>query len=263
MVVVKSTSKKSEKIEKAVKSTKAGLGSEKNIKNTTSPQSSPQLRRGGENLDTVVYSQEGQEVSNISLPSEIFGLKVNSDLVSQAVRAQMANSRDSIAHAKDRSEVRGGGKKPWKQKGTGRARHASIRSPLWAGGGVTFGPRKERNFSLSINKKMKRRALLMVLSGKTSDGELIVLEDLKLAQAKTKDMAAVIGKVSAGAKKELNRGAMIILPQLDEAIVRAARNLAKVSTIGVGSLNIIDLLSVKYLVMPKAAIEKIKAIYQR
>jgi len=92
---------------------------------------------------------------------------------------------------------------------------------------------------------------------------LIVLEDLKLAQAKTKDMAAVIGKVSAGAKKELNRGAMIILPQLDEAIVRAARNLAKVSTIGVGSLNIIDLLSVKYLVMPKAAIEKIKAIYQR
>ena len=212
-------------------------------------------------LDVAVYNQDGKGVSNISLPSEIFGLKVNSDLISQAVRAQLANSRDSIAHAKDRSEVRGGGKKPWKQKGTGRARHASIRSPLWAGGGVTFGPRKQRNFSLNINKKMKRQALLMVLSGKASDGELIILEDLKIAQGKTKEMASIIDKIAGGAKKELNRGAVIILPQKDEAILRAARNLAKISTIGVGSLNIVDLLSVKYLVMPKDTIKKIEEMF--
>lgn len=221
------------------------------------------VKKESVDLDVAVYNQDGQEVSNISLPSEIFGLKVNSDLVSQAVRTQMANSRDSVAHAKDRSEVRGGGKKPWKQKGTGRARHASIRSPLWAGGGTTFGPRKQRNFSLNINKKMKRQALLMVLSGKAQDGELIVLEDLKLTQPKTKEMAAIIGKVAAGAKKELNKGTMIILPAKDEIAVRAARNLSRISTIGINSLNVVDLLSVKYLLMSRAAVEKIKTVYQK
>lgn len=214
-------------------------------------------------LTMAVFDQNGQTASNINLPLEIFGLKVNSDLVAQAVRAQLANSRDSIAHSKDRSEVRGGGKKPWKQKGTGRARHASIRSPLWPGGGVTFGPRKERNFSLNINKKMKRQALLMVLSGKAQDGEIVILEDLKLTQPKTKEMAIMLKQVAAGAKKELNRGALIVLPEKDEAVFRATRNLSKVSTIGINSLNVVDLLSIKYLLMPKAAVEKIESIYQK
>ena len=212
-------------------------------------------------LNMVIYNQEGKETGEMALPKEIFGLKANADLLAQAVRAQMANNRFSIAHAKDRSEVRGGGKKPWKQKGTGRARHASIRSPLWAGGGVTFGPRKERNFSVRINKKMKRQALLMVLSGKAKDGEIVILEDLKLTQPKTKEIATVIKNVAVGAKKELDRGAIIILPEKNEAVIRATRNLAKISTLGINSLNIVDLLSVKYLVMPKAAVEKIKEIF--
>lgn len=260
MAVVKKTNKKVVKIEKAVKNVPAGLGSEKII----SPNPSPSKGEGKiQNLNIPVFDQDGKEAGKIILPKEIFGLKINSDLIAQAVRAQMANSRDSVAHAKDRSEVRGGGKKPWKQKGTGRARHASIRSPLWAGGGVTFGPRKQRNFSLAINKKMKRQALLMVLSGKAQDGELVILEDLKLAQPKTKEMAGIIKQVSAGAKKELNKGAMIILPQKDEAIWRSTRNLSKISTIGLGSLNVVDLLSVKYLVISKAAVEKISQIYKK
>lgn len=215
----------------------------------------------GSALAAVVYSQDGREVSNLSLPSEIFGLKVNPDLIAQAVRAQMANTRDSVAHAKDRSEVRGGGKKPWKQKGTGRARHASIRSPLWAGGGVTFGPRKERNFSLKINKKMKKQALLMALSGKVRDGEVVVLDDLKLKQPKTREMALIVRDIASGAKKELTRGALIVLPTKEEALIRATRNLPRISTIGVNSLNIVDLLSVKYILLPKAAIEKIREIF--
>jgi len=223
---------------------------------------SPPFTKEGADLNTQVYNQDGQEAGKIELPKEIFGVKINPDLVAQAVRTQLANSRKSIAHAKDRSEVRGGGKKPWKQKGTGRARHASIRSPLWSGGGVTFGPRKERNFSLNINKKMKRQAMLMVLSGKARDGELIILDDLKLAQAKTKEMAKIVKSLKFKVKSDLDRGALLVLPQKDEAILRAARNLPKVTTIGVGSLNVMDLLSIKYLVMPKAAVEKIRQIYR-
>ncbi|HRY52339.1 MAG TPA: 50S ribosomal protein L4 [Candidatus Portnoybacteria bacterium] len=232
------------------------------VKKTVKAKAPVESVKSGSVLDLAVFDQAGKEVSKISLPKEVFGLKVNADLVSQTVTAQMANSRESIAHSKDRSEVRGGGKKPWKQKGTGRARHASIRSPLWAGGGATFGPRKERNFSLSINKKMKRQALKMVLSGKASDGEIIILESLKLAQPKTREMAVIINKLASGAKKELNRGVMIILSQKDEAVLRAARNLPKVAMIGVGSLNVVDLLSTKYLVISSEAVEKIKAMYQ-
>ncbi|MBU3901094.1 50S ribosomal protein L4 [Patescibacteria group bacterium] len=267
MMVVKSTTKKVVKAEKAVKNTPAGLGPQKNPPQPSlkggSNAGSPPLGGVRGDLQVSVYNQDGKEAGQIVLPKEIFGLKINSDLVAQAVRAQMANSRDSIAHSKDRSEVRGGGKKPWRQKGTGRARHASIRSPLWAGGGVTFGPRKEKNFSLNINKKMKRQALLMVLSGKVRDGEIIVLEELKLAQPKTKEMVQIVKSLKSKVKNDLDRGVMIVMPEKDETLMRAARNLPKVSTIGVGSLNIVDLLSVKYLVMPKAAIEKIRETFKK
>lgn len=273
MMVVKSKTKK------VVSSKKAGSNPSTTPPVGGSAQGVVRLRANSEGKESVgleltVHSQDGKETGKISLPTEIFGLKVNSDLVAQAVRAQMANSRQHIAHAKDRSEVRGGGKKPWKQKGTGRARHASIRSPLWAGGGVTFGPRKEKNFSLNINKKMKRQALLMVLSGKARDNELIVLDDLKLNQPKTKAMAQVMKNLTlrlvpakagtrSGNKFFFGQSAMIVLAKNDEAVVRATRNLPKVSTIGVDSLNVVDLLSVKYLLMPKAAIERIKEIFSR
>ncbi|PIV38466.1 MAG: 50S ribosomal protein L4 [Candidatus Portnoybacteria bacterium CG02_land_8_20_14_3_00_45_8] len=212
-------------------------------------------------LDMAVYGQDGKEVGKVNLPAEIFGLKLKPEVVRQAVQAQLANTRQTTAHAKDRSEVRGGGKRPWRQKGTGRARHASIRSPLWVGGGVTFGPRKEKNFARKINKKMKRQALLMVLSGKAKDKEIVLLDDLKLAEAKTKTMAEIIKQVAKGAKQNLQRGTLVVSPQNDQAVVRAARNIPKINTIGAQSLNIMDLMSVKYLLMPKAAIEVIKQIY--
>lgn len=217
----------------------------------------------GVNLDMAVYGQDGKEVGKMNLPAEIFGLTVKSEVVRQAVQAQLANTRQSIAHAKDRSEVRGGGKKPWRQKGTGRARHSSIRSPLWTGGGVTFGPRSEKNFARKINKKMKRQALLMVLSGKARDNEIVLLDDLKLAEAKTKVMAEIINKVAEGAKQNLKKGTLVVLSQNDQAIVRSTRNIPKIKTIGAKSLNIMDLMSVKYLLMPKAAIEVIKETYAR
>ena len=263
MAVVKSKAKKTVKEEKILPNppfTKEGV---KDVKITSSSPSPSKGEGKILSLEAKVYSQDGEEAGKIVLPKEIFGVKINSDLIAQSLRAQAANSRDSIAHAKDRSEVRGGGKKPWKQKGTGRARHASIRSPLWAGGGVTFGPRKERNFSVKINRKMKRQALLMALSGKIRDGELVILENLELAQPKTKEMAAIISKVAAGAAKELNKGTMIILSKKDERVIRAAKNLPKISTMGVASLNIMDLLSTKYLVMPKDAVEKISQIYKK
>jgi len=282
MTPVKRTTKKSETNEKAVKNIPVGLGTKKNPPRPSlkggSNAGSPPLGGVRGDLQISVYNQDGQEVSKISLPTEIFGLKINSDLIAQAVRAQLANSRENIAHTKDRSEVRGGGKKPWKQKGTGRARHASIRSPLWAGGGVTFGPRKEKNFSVKINKKMKRQALLMALSGKLRDGELIILSDLKLAQGKTKEMAEVMknifGALALAREKSPTKvgapvgapvgtsSAMIVLAKNDEAVIRATRNLPKVSTIGVGSLNIVDLLSVKYLVMTKGVVDEMKRIFK-
>jgi large subunit ribosomal protein L4 len=214
------------------------------------------------NLELAVFDQEGQEVEKINLPPEIFGLKINKGLIKQAVEAQMSQSRIPYAHAKDRSEVSGGGKKPWRQKGTGRARHGSIRSPIWKGGGVTHGPRKEKNYVKKINKQMRRLALLMVLSGKARDNEILVLNDLKIDEPKTKLMANVVKKLNK-VKSDLEKGALIAMAQKDEKIIRATRNIPKIDTIGVGSLNVVDLLSYKYLLMTKESIDVIKKTYQK
>ena len=136
-------------------------------------------------MKTDLYNQAGEIINQVELPDQVFGLKINSDLLYQAVMAQLGNSRQVLAHTKGRSEVRGGGKKPWRQKGTGRARHGSIRSPIWKGGGVTFGPTKERNFSKTINKKMKRKALFMALSSKVTDQQLMVFDHLSIEKPKT------------------------------------------------------------------------------
>jgi len=143
-------------------------------------------------MKVSVYDQQGKEIGTTLLPKEIFDVKLNPDLVHQVATSQMANRRQVIAHTKDRGEVRGGGKKPWRQKGTGRARHGSIRSPLWKGGGVTFGPTKERNFKKIIPKKMKRKALFMVLSAKAKENLLIILDTLKLPLPKTKVISQIL-----------------------------------------------------------------------
>ena len=203
-----------------------------------------------------VYNQQGKEIGQTLLPKEIFDVKLNSDLVHQIVVSQMANRRKVIAHTKDRGEVRGGGRKPWRQKGTGRARAGSISSPLWRGGGVTFGPTKERVFKKIIPKKMRRKALFMVLSEKAKNNLLILLDKLKIEQPKTKLIVEILKKLPGEGKSSL-----IALSQLDKNLILAARNLPKIRTIQAKDLNCLDLLSFKYLIMPKEAIRIIKETF--
>jgi len=212
-------------------------------------------------LKEIVYNQEGEEVGKVNLPADVFGLEINQDLICQAVNAQRANARESIAHTKDRSEVSGGGKKPWRQKGTGRARHGSNRSPIWKGGGVTFGPTNERVFTQKINKKMKQKSLLMALSSKVKDEEIILLDKLDLTEAKTKKMAEILNKLKNGAKKDIDKGVLIVLPTVDQKIITASRNLPKIKTIQADSLNIYDILNYHYLLMPKKSIKVIQEFY--
>ena len=209
-----------------------------------------------------VYNQNGEETGTALLPKEIFDVKMNPDLVYQVVVSQMANRRKVLAHTKNRGEVKGGGKKPWRQKGTGRARHASIRSPLWRHGGITFGPTKEKVFKKQIPKKMKRLALFMVLSEKVKNNLLILLDKLKIEQSKTKLMAQIIENLKSTPHQNLVGGKkgsiLIVLPELDKNIILAARNLPDVKTIQAKDLNCLDLLSLKYLIMPKEAVKVIR-----
>jgi large subunit ribosomal protein L4 len=203
-----------------------------------------------------VYNQKGEEIETMALPKEIFEVEINPDLIHQVFLSQQANKRRIIADTKDRSEVRGGGKKPWRQKGTGRARHGSIRSPIWIGGGVTFGPTTDKVFKKRIPKKMRRKALFMVLSSKARDNELIILDNLKTEKPKTKMMADVFKRLSLDKEKKL-----IALPSSDINLYKSLRNLDLTKVIIAKDLNVIDLLSFKYLVMPKDSIKKIEETF--
>lgn len=207
------------------------------------------------------YNQLGEEVGQTRLPSEIFGVKMDSDLIHQIAVSQASNRRRVIAHAKDRSEVSGGGKKPWRQKGTGRARHGSIRSPLWYHGGVTFGPTKERNFKKEIPQKMKRLALFMVLSEKAKNDLLILLDELKIEKAKTKLVVKIIENLKSKIENFKNSNCLIILPKMEKTLILAARNTPNIKTIQAKDLNVLDLLSFKYLITPKESVAVIKETF--
>jgi len=214
----------------------------------------------------TVYNQQGKRISETLLPKEIFEVKINPDLIHQVAVSQMANRRRVIAHTKTRAEVRGGGRKPWRQKGTGRARASSIRSPIWRGGGITFGPTKARVFKKKIPKKMRRKALLMVLSAKAKEKMLIVLNSLKIEKPKTKLMVNILDKLPlprphAWRQGEKKASSLLILPQKDEIIIRASRNISEVQTLEARNLNVLDLLSFKYLLIPKEAIKVIKETF--
>ncbi len=204
-------------------------------------------------MKVPVYNQKGEKISEALLPKEIFDIKMNSDLVHQVVLVQTANRRQKTAKTKDRSEVRGGGRKPWRQKGTGRARVGSTRSPIWRGGGVTFGPRTEKVFKKKIPKKMRRKALFMVLSAKAKENLLLVLDNLKIEKPKTKSMAKILNKLF------LKKGSgLVILPEMNKNIIKSTKNIPKVRAIQAKDLNVLDLLSYKYVMIPKEAIKKIK-----
>lgn len=199
-----------------------------------------------------VYNLEGKQVGDVNLDDRVFGVKVNEKVVHQAVVTQEANARVRLAEAKTRSEVRGGGAKPWRQKGTGRARAGSNRSPLWAGGGVTFGPGAERNFSKKINKKAKNKALRMVLSDKAASGRVVVMETLALPEGKTKKLSVVLEKLPVDGKT-----ALLSAGKKDENLVKASANLPKILLAAADSLNVRDLLRCEYLVIDKPGLEEL------
>ncbi|MFA6909086.1 MAG: 50S ribosomal protein L4 [Patescibacteria group bacterium] len=205
----------------------------------------------------AVYNNEGSKVSEVKLREDIFDVKVNPSLIQQAVVTQQANSRHPFAHTKTRGEVRGGGRKPWAQKGTGRARHGSIRSPIWKGGGVAFGPRKTRNYTKQINAKAKRKALFMVLSEKVRDNEFVVIDQLKFEKPKTKDIVGLMKKLP------VKKNVLLILPVNQPMIYKSARNLPSTQVILADSLNVVDVLRAHTLVMPQSAVEVIEKTYRR
>lgn len=207
-------------------------------------------------LKIKTYNQEGKESGEMELPERVFGVKLVGDLVHQAVVAQMANARKVLADTKDKSEVRGGGRKPWKQKGTGRARHGSSRSPIWKGGGITFGPTTARNFGKRINKKMKMKALFMVLSEKLRDKEILVVDDLKLNKVSTKTVKNIFGKLPTKGK------ILLSLDKNDKNTLNSVRNIPEISMISSDSLNVVDLLKNKILVINRKGIKKIEETYK-
>jgi len=237
-----------------------------------------------------IYNQEAEPVGEIKLSDKVFGVKVNESLVHQAMVTQMANQRQVLAHTKDRSEVRGGGRKPWRQKGTGRARAGSIRSPIWIGGGVTFGPRKERNFKKKINQKMKQKAILMVLSDKVANNNLMILDKLEMKEFKTKMFAEMLKKLerqlnSEAArqienkksktpkdaeetpkkklKSEQKRSILVINDKKDDRVKYSGRNLAGVEIINLDNINIIDLLKYKNVIITVDGAKKLDERYSK
>lgn len=197
----------------------------------------------------------------MELPDNIFGLKWNPDLVHQVVTSYAANRRAGTAHTKFRGEVSGGGRKPWRQKGTGRARHGSIRSPIWKGGGVTHGPRTEKDYSKKINKKMATKALYTVLSAKARDGEILVLDEVRFPEAKTKAASAMFRRFSA--KDEFTRigkgkGVLVALAGKDPTARRAIRNLPYAGVDEARNLNACEALRYRYIMFPKQAIAALK-----
>lgn len=212
-------------------------------------------------LETEVYNQKGKSVGKLTLPETIFGLSWNGDLVHQVVTAMQANARTPVAHTKDRSDVRGGGRKPWKQKGTGRARHGSTRSPIWKGGGVTHGPRNEKSYEQKINKKMRIKALFTVLSEKYRKGQILFVEELALKNIKTKEAVTVIKDLSAiGGFEKMTGGKKVNLyitvPAKSENLKKSFANIKTVEIDEVRNMNPVDLLAFRHIIIsqPKESI---------
>ena len=202
-----------------------------------------------------VYKQTGAEAGTMNLDDSVFAVEFNEALVHQVVVAQQNNARQGTKSTLTRTEVRGGGVKPWRQKGTGRARQGSIRSPQWTGGGVVFAP-KPRDFSQKVNKQMKRGALCCALSDKVACDAMVVVDEIKLAAAKTKEMVAVMKALG------VEKRALLVVTDADEAVVRAANTIPTVTTVNSALINVYDVMANEKLVMNKSAVEKIEEAYK-
>lgn len=201
-----------------------------------------------------VYNIEGKEVGKIDLSDAVFGVEVNEHLVHMAVVSQLANNRQGTQKAKTRSEVSGGGRKPWRQKGTGRARQGSIRAPQWIKGGIALGP-KPRSYKYTVNKKEKRLAIKSVLSSKVLEKELTVVNEIKLKEIKTKEMQKALNNLKVEGKT------LILLPEKNETVQKSARNIEGVKTTLVNTINVYDLLKYKNLVITLDTVKKLEEVY--
>lgn len=233
-----------------------------------------------------IYNQKAENVGQMELSGKVFNVDIKESLVHQAMVAQMANERQVLAHTKDRSEVSGGGKKPWRQKGTGRARVGSSRSPLWIGGGVTFGPRSDRNFKKDLNRKMKQKALCMVMSDKVKAENFIVLDKFDIKEYKTKNVNEILkalekikkpveataikekktgkktGKTETVTVKKAKRSILVINDEKASEVKYSFRNLTGVKMINLENINIVDLLKYKELIMTQEGLQKIEERYK-
>lgn len=203
--------------------------------------------------NVAVYNMEGNEVGSIELNDSIFGVEINEHLVHMAVVQQLANKRQGTQKAKTRSEVRGGGRKPWRQKGTGHARQGSTRAPQWTGGGVVFAP-TPRDYSFKLNKKEKRAALKSVLTSKVAEGKLIVVDELKLDEIKTKRLVQVMKNLNA-------EKALVVLNGMDTNVIASAKNIPTVKTAQTNELNVFDALKYDKVVLTKDAVATIEEVY--
>lgn len=202
----------------------------------------------------ALYDITGSQIGDIELKDDVFGVEVNTHVMYEAVKNYLANQRQGTQSAKTRAEVRGGGRKPWRQKGTGHARQGSIRAPQWKGGGVVFAP-KPRDYSYSIPKKVKRLALKSALSSKVLDQEIIVVDSLTLAEPKTKEMVKVLKNLNSGKK------ALVVIPERDENVVRASANIEGVKTAYVNTINVYDILNCDSFIITKDAVNKVEEVY--
>ena len=200
-----------------------------------------------------VYNMEGKEVGTIELNDAVFGVEVNEHLVHMAVVAQLANKRQGTQKAKTRSEVSGGGRKPWRQKGTGHARQGSTRSPQWTGGGVVFAP-TPRDYTITLNKKEKRAALKSALTSRVNENKFVVVDELKFDEIKTKNFKAVMNNLKVSK-------ALVVLADNDQNTVLSARNIPEVKTSFVNTINVFDILKYNTVVATKAAVASIEEVY--
>jgi large subunit ribosomal protein L4 len=211
-------------------------------------------------MEAIVYNQKGEKLNAVNLPESVFGLKMNPDLVYQVAVTQAANRRRITAHTKDRGEVSGGGKKPWRQKGTGRSRHGSNRSPIWRHGGVVFGPRNDKVYGGKINKKMRRKALAMVLSAKASGGMMVLVDKIEFDVPKTKVMAQMLEAIKKVNENFKTGKVLVALPEFEKNAVLSGRNIPGAEMIEAAKLNTLDLLNAKCLLLPSAAVKVVERI---
>lgn len=204
-------------------------------------------------MKVSVYNQHGQVVGDMDLPDALFAVTPDQHLIAEAARIQLTNARLGLAHTKTRGDVKGGGKKPWKQKGTGRARAGSIRSPLWRHGGVTFGPQSDRNWERKLNKKAKVKALAMTLSDKVAAKRLYVVDDIKLAENKTKLVQAMFQEFGKQVEN-FGKKHLLIASSGNKGVVRAARNLPVCTPISASTLNIVEVLKADNVLITKEAV---------